>query len=92
MGRLSIRRPHALAHAEAHRRISRVAEKLSERFGAACRWEGDVLKVEHASVNGTLRVGRDEIVVEVRLGFPLSLWHGRAEQEITRVLDRELQA
>jgi putative polyhydroxyalkanoate system protein len=90
MSQLSIRRPHSLSHAEAHRRISHVADKLSERFGVACRWEGDLLRIEHANVNGTVRVGRDEIVVDARLGFALSMFRGRAESEITRILEREL--
>jgi putative polyhydroxyalkanoate system protein len=88
---LSIRRAHALEHAEAHRRISKVADKLSERFGATCQWQGDVLRIEHPNVNGTVRVGRDEIVVDARLGFALSLLRGRAEAEITRILERELE-
>ena len=92
MSHLSIRRPHALKHSEAHRRISQVAEKLSERFGAVCRWEGDVLRIEHPNVNGSVHVHRDEIVVDARLGFALALFRGRAEAEIARILDRELEA
>ena len=92
MSQLSIRRPHALEQVEAHRRVSRVADKLVERFGAVCRWEGEVLRIEHASVNGTVRVGANEIVVDARLGLALSFLRGRAEQEIARILDRELAA
>jgi putative polyhydroxyalkanoate system protein len=92
MSRLSIRRPHLLKHAEAHRRVSRAAVKLAEHFGAACHWEGDLLRIEHPNVNGTVRVGRDEIVVDARLGFALSMFRGRVEQEITRIIDRELEA
>jgi putative polyhydroxyalkanoate system protein len=91
MSHVSIRRAHALRHAEARRRVSKVADKLSERFGAACHWQGDVLKIEHPNVNGTVRVGRDEIFVDARLGFALSLFRGRAEREITRILERELE-
>jgi putative polyhydroxyalkanoate system protein len=91
MSHLSIRRAHALKPAEVHRRISKVAAKLSERFGAACHWQGDVLNIEHPNVNGTVRVGRDEILVDARLGFALSLFRGRAEEEITRILERELE-
>ena len=90
MGRLAIRRPHALSHAEARLRVSRVADRLSERFGAACRWDGDCLLIEHPNVNGSVRVGPEEIAVEATLGFPLALFHGRAEAEIARILDREL--
>jgi putative polyhydroxyalkanoate system protein len=92
MSRLSIRRPHALKHAEAHRRISHVADKLKERFGATCHWEGDLLRIEHPNVHGTVHVGRDEIIVDARLGFALALFRGRAEAEIAQILDRELEA
>jgi putative polyhydroxyalkanoate system protein len=81
-----------LSHADVQARVARVADKLSERFGAACRWEGDVLRIEHASVNGTVAVTDKEVIVDARLGLALSLFRGRAEQEITRILDRELGA
>ena len=90
MSQLTICRRHALKHAEAHARISAVARRLGERFGAACRWEGNVLKIEHANVNGTVTVKKNEIIVDARLGFLLSMFHGRAEAEITRILDQEL--
>jgi putative polyhydroxyalkanoate system protein len=90
VSRLQIRRSHALKHAEAHARISAVARELSAHFGAVCHWEGDVLRIEHANVTGTVTVKRREIVVDARLGFVLSLFRGRAEAEITEILDREL--
>lgn len=90
MSHLQIRRSHALKHVEAHRRVSHMAEKLTERYGVACRWEGDVLALEHANVNGTVTVRKTEIVIDARLGFALSMFRGRVEQEITRILEREL--
>jgi putative polyhydroxyalkanoate system protein len=71
-------------------RVAHVALKLSERFGVACRWDGEVLRIEHASVNGSVTISDREVVVEARLGLALSLFRGRAEQEITQILDREL--
>ena len=67
-----------------------MAVKLGERFGASCHWEGNVLRIEHANVNGTVTVKKSEIIVDARLGFILSMFHGRAEAEITRILDQEL--
>ncbi len=90
MSHLAIRRPHALPHAEVHRRVSKAADKLSERYGAACHWEGDLLRIEHPNVNGTVHVTRHEVVVDARLGFALALFRGKVEQEITRIIDREL--
>lgn len=92
MSRVAIRRQHALGRAEAHRRVSRVAVGLTERFGAACRWEGDVLCIEHPGVRGTVTIGANEIEVDAELGLALRLLRGRAEQEIARILDRELGA
>jgi putative polyhydroxyalkanoate system protein len=92
MSQLLVRRAHALSPADAQARVARLAAELGRRFGAACRWQGDVLWIEHASVNGTVAVHPSEIVVEARLALPLSLLRRRAEQEITRILDREFGA
>ncbi len=86
MSQLTIRRPHALSRPEAQRRVARAADKLVERFGAVCRWDGELLRIEHSSVNGTVRIAADEIVVDARLGAALSLFRGRAEREIARIL------
>jgi putative polyhydroxyalkanoate system protein len=90
VSQLVIRRLHSLPHADVQARVAHVAHKVSERFGAACRWDGDVLWIEHASVNGTVTISDREVVVDARLGLAFSLFRGRAEQEIARLLDREL--
>ncbi len=92
MGHVVIRRRHALAHGEVHRRLSRAAVALAARFGADCRWDGDVLRIEHPGVRGTVTVGVDEVEVHAELGLGLRLLRGRAEREIAEILDRELGA
>lgn len=91
MSRIYIRRSHALTHAEARERVERLAAKLGERYGADCRWEGDDLQVEHSNLTGCVQVRRAEVVIDGKLGFALSLFHSRAEQEISRLLDEQLQ-
>lgn len=91
MSRIYIRRPHALGHEEARARVERLAAKLGERYGADCRWEGDDLVVEHSSLTGCVSVRKAEIVVDGKLGFALSLFHSRAEQEIARLLEEQLR-
>jgi putative polyhydroxyalkanoate system protein len=92
MSRISIRRSHRLAHAAARERVSHVADRLAERFGARCRWEGELLRIEHDSVAGHIALDPGEVVVEAKLGFALSLFRATIEVEITRILDRELGA
>jgi putative polyhydroxyalkanoate system protein len=92
MSQISIRRPHALSDADVRARVSRAATKLTERFGADCRWDGDVLSIEHSSVTGTVTLLPGEVLVAAKLGFPLAMFRARAETEIGQILDRELAA
>lgn len=90
MSHVSIRREHSLAAADARARLERAAVRITERFGARCHWQGDVLSIEHASVSGAVTLGACDIVVNAELKFPLALFRARAEAEIARILDREL--
>lgn len=92
MSRLSIRRAHALTAAEARARVEHAAARIAERFGARCEWQGDVLAIEHSSVTGAVTLKPREISIDAELKFPLSLLRGRAESELTRILDDELRA
>ncbi len=92
MSTLSIRRVHALGAADLHERVDRAARKITARFGARCTWDGDVLRIEHSSVTGTVTLGPRDITVDAELGFPLAMFRGRAESELGRILDKELGA
>ena len=90
MSRLSIRRLHCLPAADARARVDRAATRITERFGARCHWQGDVLAIEHPSVSGAVTLKVAEILVDAELKFPLTLFRARAEAEIARILDAEL--
>lgn len=91
MSHISIRRSHKLGHAELRDRVSHLAERLSEKYGADCTWQGDVVHIEHSNVTGTVEVSRQEVVIEARLGFFLAMFSHRVEEEITKILDEELE-
>jgi putative polyhydroxyalkanoate system protein len=91
MTSLSVRREHSLEPGELKKRVERIATKLADRFGAECVWHGDQLIIRHTSVNGTIRLNEHDLLIEATLGFPLSLMRSRAEAEIDRILERELQ-
>ena len=92
MSRITIRRSHALTPTAARERVSHVADRLAVRFGASCRWQGDILHIEHDSVRGHIAVEPTAIAVEAKLGLALALFRGTLESEIARILDRELGA
>jgi len=90
MSKLTIRRRHRLGHAELRERVSHLAERLGEKYGADCSWDGDVVHIDHSNVTGTVHVTSDEVVIDARLGFFLSMFQHRVEEEITRIMDEEL--
>jgi putative polyhydroxyalkanoate system protein len=90
MSALLVRRRHQLARIDAEQRLERIADKMTERFGAVCTKSGAVITVEHRDVNGTITIADTEVVIEARLGGALGLFKRRVESEIERILDREL--
>jgi putative polyhydroxyalkanoate system protein len=90
MSRVTIRRTHKLGHAELLERVSHLAERLGEKYGADTRWEGETAYIEHSNVTGTVKVSKTAVVVDAKLGFFLSMFQHRVEEEITKILDEEL--
>ena len=89
MSRIYLRREHDLTPKAARKRVERIADALVKRFDAECEWQGDVLAITHPSVNGKVVVGKDEVVVEAKLGFMLAMFRDRVDEELVRILDKE---
>ena len=89
MSQILLRREHDLTPEAARKKVERVADVLAKRFDANCEWHGDVLKIKHPTVSGTVTLGKNDVVVAAKLGFMLSMFRGRIDEELERVLDRE---
>ena len=89
MSRIHLRREHDLTPKAARKKVERVAEVLARRFDAECLWNGDVLSVNHPSVNGKVTVGKKDVVVEAKLGFLVAMFRDRIDAELVRILDEE---
>lgn len=89
MSKIHLRREHDLTPKAARERVNRMAKELGKKFEAECSWDGDVLAIEHPNVNGTVTIGKNEIVVEATLGFLLALFRDRVDEELVRILDAE---
>ena len=89
MSKIHLRREHDLTPNAARKKVERVAEVLAKRFDAECLWKGDVLSVNHPSVNGKVTVGKNDVVVEAKLGFLVAMFRDRIDEELVRILDKE---
>ena len=89
MSKIHLRREHDLTPKAARRKVERIADVLARKFDAECTWKGDVLSVDHPSVNGKVTVGKSDVVVEARLGFLVGMFSDRIDEELARILDEE---
>jgi putative polyhydroxyalkanoate system protein len=89
VSRIHLRRTHDLTAKAARQRVDRMADALGARFDAECEWDGNVLSIAHPNVNGTVTIGKNEVVVEATLGFLLAMFRDRVDEELVRILDAE---
>ncbi len=87
MPSIDIRHPHSLPHAKARTAVQEVADKLGDRFGVKCHWEGDVMLFTRSGVDGKIALQQEVLHVTAELGFLLGAMKGSIESEIRRVLD-----
>jgi putative polyhydroxyalkanoate system protein len=72
MAKISIARKHALSHKKAKDVAEKIAKDLNQRFELDYAWDGDHVDFERPGVSGRMMVGKDEIALNVNLGWLLS--------------------
>jgi putative polyhydroxyalkanoate system protein len=88
MPTISIARTHHLSHATAKDVAGRLAKDLEQRFGLACKWDGDDVRFARSGVSGLMHVGTTDITLDIRLGLLLSPLRPAIEKEIHAQLDK----
>lgn len=96
MSEIRIRRPHVLGLAAAREAADRWMQEGRSRYHLHCvRDPGescDIIRFKGPGASGSLRVAADAFELELKLGFLLSAFSPRIEQEIHRNLDSLLGA
>ena len=87
MASIDIQHPHTLAPPRARQAVQEIADKLADRFGAECRWDGDILDFTRSGIDGRIALLPGQVHVTAQLGFLLGAMKGPIEAEILRVLD-----
>lgn len=87
MPSIDIRHSHSLAPSKARKAVEQVADKLADRFGVTCTWDGDILNFARSGVDGRIALEPHQLHVTAHLGFLLSAMKGPIEAEIRRVLE-----
>lgn len=87
MASIDIQHPHTLHPAQARQAVQEVADKLVDRFGVECRWNGDILDFTRSGVEGRIALLPGQLHLTAQLGFLFGAMKGPIEAEIRRILD-----
>jgi len=88
MSEIHLRRKHSIGLKKAKVAAQKVADDLAEEYGMQAHWEGDQLRFSRSGVDGALKVTKNEVVLDAKLGFLLSAFRARIEEHINENFDR----
>ena len=92
MSDISIRRKHGKSHADARAAAEHMTRELQDEFDLDCAWEGEVMHFKRTGISGELTLDSEEVVLCIRLGFPLSAFRTSIEREVNKFFDENFQA
>jgi len=89
MSTINLQHRHTLSPDQARDAVRHMADTLQSRFGLACHWQDDCLTFKRKGVDGTITLTPGQLLVEAKLGFPVSLMSAQIEAEIRQVLHKK---
>jgi len=87
---IHIIREHNLGLEQARDSATNMARDLAEQFSISTQWNANTLTFARPGVDGEIQVEAARIVIQVRLGFMVSLFRAGIEQSIHEHLDQLL--
>ena len=91
MADIHIERQHGMNFSEARQTALKWAEQAEEKFDMACTYEegqaSDQVHFKRSGVTGTLSVTSNSFVLQAKLGFLLSAFKDKIEDEVVKNLD-----
>jgi putative polyhydroxyalkanoate system protein len=75
---------HKLSHKKAKAAAQKVADELAAEYDLTCIWQGDILHFERSGAKGSLVVSKTEAIIRIKLGFVLSVFSRKIEDQVTK--------
>lgn len=88
MADIRITKRHHLSHRKAKEAAERVAKDLHKRFGLSHEWNGDCVDFTRAGLAGKLHVLKDEVRLDCKLGFVMSMFKPALEEAVHEEFDK----
>lgn len=90
MADIEVKRTHSMAKDEARKAAEEIAQSLQEKLDVRYHWDGDHLRFSRKGAEGFLRVGDDDLEIQIKLGLMFKPLRGTIERRIVEYLDREV--
>ena len=88
MADIHIQRMHSMPLKKARAAAKDFAARLEEKFELDHQWDGDTLHFSRSGVSGALALTKNDVTIDVKLGFLLSAFAGKMEGHINDNLDQ----
>jgi len=85
---IKLKRKHSLGLKKAKVAAQKVADDLSAEYGMTSEWDGDLLRFHRSGVQGELKVSKDEVQLNAKLGLLLGAFKTKIEEHINNDFDR----
>ncbi|WP_313953952.1 polyhydroxyalkanoic acid system family protein [Accumulibacter sp.] len=92
MSDIHIRRQHGKTPTEARASAEHMASELKDEFDLDYAWDGDVMRFERSGVSGELAVDKQEVTLDIHLGFLLFALKPSIEREVHKFFDENFPA
>ncbi|HKX54480.1 MAG TPA: polyhydroxyalkanoic acid system family protein [Xanthomonadales bacterium] len=86
MSAIDIHARHKMSREDAQDAADQLAQDLADKFDIEYGWDEDTIYFERTGVNGSIKVDGKQIHIVAKLGFMLSMFKDRFENEIRRYL------
>jgi putative polyhydroxyalkanoate system protein len=90
MTTIHITKSHQLDEETVRANVQELADMLADKLAAEYQWKKDRLVFKRSGANGFVRIGNQELEVEVKLGMLLTPLKGTIERTITDYLEQRL--
>jgi putative polyhydroxyalkanoate system protein len=87
MAEFRITKPYTMSREDVREAAEGLAESLERQHGVRSRWEGDMVRIRGAGVDGTMSFHDGLIDVSVRMGLLASMFEPVLKDEVQRYLD-----
>ena len=89
MPKINLSRNHSLEPAVIKERLSKLGDKMQEKYQAKTTWADDnTLKVKGTGVEGKLVISPGKVDVNIDIGFMLTPLKGKIEETLAKELDK----